>query len=274
MKKVLIILSLFLIIISTEKLSATTGTLKSASIIECDGVLYGTHGSDNHYHVAEVTEDGKYKAVGDTLGTDWTCKGILKNPSDDKVLEKVTATFDSCVDGDTANFIIDDEKVKFRFLAIDTPETVHPTKDVEAYGKNASEYTCNKLTNAKKIEIEYEESKTDKYGRSLGWIWVDDSLLQDELVNAGYAEVAYIYGTYKYTTKLCETQASAIQNSNGMWSDISKEEGYCSTLRTIERNNNNQNTTTTNEEENERFPYESIAAVAIIAVGIIIKIFK
>ncbi len=273
MKKVLIILSLFLIISIPTKLSATTGTLKSSSIVECDGILYGTHGTDNHYHVAEITEDGKYKAVGDSLGTNWTCKGELKSPSFDKTLEKVSATFDSCVDGDTANFIINNEKVKFRFLAIDTPETVHPTKEVEAYGKNASEYTCNKLTNAKTIEIEYEENKTDKYGRSLGWIWVDGSLLQEELVSVGYAEVAYIYGTYKYTTKLCETQKSAILNENGMWSDTSKEEGYCSTLRTVERKNNE----TTNEQiptEENKLPYETITAVAIIIVGIIIKMFK
>lgn len=139
--------------------------------------------------------------------------------------------FVRCVDGDTAVFKVDEEEVKFRFLAIDTPETVHPTKDVEAYGKDASEYTCNKLTNASSIVVEYENSnKTDKYGRSLAWIWVDGSLLQEELIDAGYAEVAYIYGTYKYTESLCLVQQDAKSNNLGIWYDGSREEGYCTTI--------------------------------------------
>lgn len=143
---------------------------------------------------------------------------------------KENATFVRCVDGDTALFKINDEEIKFRFLAIDTPETVHPTKEVEAYGKDASEYTCNKLTNAQYIVVEYENSnKKDKYGRSLAWIWVDGSLLQKELVAAGYAEVAYIYGNYKYTESLCVVQQSAIANNVGVWAD-GRKEGYCATL--------------------------------------------
>lgn len=146
----------------------------------------------------------------------------------DTTIESVT--FVRCVDGDTAIFSVNGEEIKFRFLAIDTPETVHPTKDVEAYGKDASEYTCNRLTNAENIIIEYEVSnKTDKYGRSLGWIWVDGFLLQKELVSIGYGEVAYIYGKYRYTESLCLAQKNAKEESLGMWSE-DKEEGYCSTV--------------------------------------------
>ncbi|MBE6148387.1 MAG: thermonuclease family protein [Firmicutes bacterium] len=139
-------------------------------------------------------------------------------------------SFVRCVDGDTAVFKVDEEEVKFRFLAIDTPETVHPTKEVEAYGKNASEYSCNKLTNAKEIIVEYEETnKSDKYGRSLGWIWVDGNLLQKELISVGYGEVAYIYGNYRYTKSLCLIQKEAKEKSLGLWAD-NKEEGYCATI--------------------------------------------
>lgn len=138
--------------------------------------------------------------------------------------------FVRCVDGDTAVFNLDGEDVKFRFLAIDTPETVHPTIEAEAYGKNASEYTCNKLSNAKEIVVEYESSnKIDKYDRHLAWIWVDGSLLQKELVDVGYAYVAYIYGDYRYTESLCLYQNKAKTESLGVWND-SLDEGYCSTI--------------------------------------------
>ena len=151
-------------------------------------------------------------------------------------IEKVT--FNRCVDGDTAVFNVGEEETKFRFLAIDTPETVHPTKEVEAFGKDASEYTCNKLTNAKSIIVEYETSnKTDKYGRSLAWIWVDGSLLQQELIDAGYAKVAYIYGKYRYTESLCLAQSKAKENTYGLWND-EKEDGYCSTVDLTNVENN------------------------------------
>lgn len=269
-KKVLIFI-LFLTLKLTN-LNASTGILKTSSMVECDGVLYGFHGPDKHYHIAEETSDGKYKAKGESLGTTIPCQKEVKSLSSSKELEKVTVTFDSCVDGDTANFIVNGKKTKFRFLAIDTPETVHPTKGVEKFGKNASEYTCNKLTNASLIEIEYEENKTDKYGRSLGWIWVDGSLLQDELVKYGYAEVAYIYSAYKYTSELCETQKNAILNNYGIWENKSRKEGYCSTIRIVERkvNENNEETNSNLKKENKNKSSEKKEYTKETIIGFII----
>ena len=50
--------------------------------------------------------------------------------------KEMKVKFYDCVDGDTAKFIYKDEKITARFLAIDTPETVHPTKEEEVYGKD------------------------------------------------------------------------------------------------------------------------------------------
>lgn len=135
-----------------------------------------------------------------------------------------------CVDGDTAVFVVDNEEIKFRFLAIDTPETVHPTKEEEAYGKQASEYTCNLLTNAKEILVEYENNnKKDKYGRALAWVWVDQKLLQDELIKKGYGKVAYIYGNYRYTSSLCLDERKAQEEILGIWNVQKAQETYCYT---------------------------------------------
>lgn len=144
--------------------------------------------------------------------------------------EKIDASLVKCVDGDTAVFKVNEEEIKFRFLAIDTPETVHPTKGEEEGGKVASNYTCERLQNAKKIQIAYDEksTKTDKYGRGLAWIYVDDVLLQEELIKLGYAEVAYIYGKYEFVDHLCEVQSVARDAKLGIWSG-EREEGYCKT---------------------------------------------
>lgn len=135
--------------------------------------------------------------------------------------EKKEVTFSSCTDGDTASVILGEEEIKLRFLAIDTPESVHPTIEEEPYGKEASNYTCEALENADKIEIEYDadSDKTDKYDRHLVWIFVNGELLQEKLIEEGLAEVAYLYGDYKYTSILEAKQLIAKTNKVGMWND-------------------------------------------------------
>lgn len=130
-------------------------------------------------------------------------------------------TLSKCVDGDTAKFIINNKEETVRFLAVDTPETKHPTKGEEPYGKEASNYTCNRLKEGNKIELEYDDNstKTDKYNRYLAWVFVDDNLLQAELVKNGLAEVAYLYGDYKYTDLLKDYEQTAIATKVGMHSD-------------------------------------------------------
>ena len=132
----------------------------------------------------------------------------------------INVKFSDCVDGDTAKFIYKDEKITARFLAIDTPETVHPTKEVEEYGKEASDYTCNKLKEANDIILEYDEDsdETDKYDRHLVWVFIDGELLQKKLVSKGLASVAYIYGDYKYTEDLELAEQEAEDNKLGIWS--------------------------------------------------------
>lgn len=134
--------------------------------------------------------------------------------------ERVSVKFEACVDGDTIKVILDNKKTTVRFLAIDTPETVHPTKGEQPFGKEASNYTCDKVKNAKKLEIEYDEgsTKTDKYNRALGWVFIDDTLLQKDLVSLGYAKVAYLYGDYKYTEDLKKEESIAKSKKLGVWS--------------------------------------------------------
>ena len=132
--------------------------------------------------------------------------------------QKLEVTLDKCVDGDTAWFYLNNEEIKARFLAIDTPES---TTKKEAFGKEASDFTCNLLKNANKIEIEYDDNsdKLDKYNRHLVWVFVDDNLLQDLIIKNGLGEVEYLYGDYKYTSILEASEILAKTNRVGMWND-------------------------------------------------------
>lgn len=134
-------------------------------------------------------------------------------------LEADSVMLSKCTDGDTAHFMIDGKDKTVRFLAIDTPETVKPNTPVQPYGKEASNRTCSLLKQADTIRLEYESEKTDKYGRLLAWVFVDDQLLQLDLIENGYAKVAYIYGDYKYTDILQQAESKAKKNKVGLWSE-------------------------------------------------------
>ena len=156
--------------------------------------------------------------------------------------EKKEVEFKSCIDGDTARFIMDKEEIKVRFLAIDTPETNHPKKGEEPYGKEAKEFTCNRITNASKIELEFDDNsdKKDKYNRYLAWVYVDDSLLEEELVQNGLAKVAYLYGDYSYTDELKKVEEEAKENKVGMYSDIDNSY-YTTHKEELSKNENKKN---------------------------------
>ena len=98
---------------------------------------------------------------------------------------------------------------------------MHPYKEVEEYGKDASEYTCNILKNANLLELSYEEnlSKTDKYGRILAWVFADNELVQEKLLKIGYAQVKYIYAKYSKLDTLYKAQNEAKTNKLGIWYD-------------------------------------------------------
>ena len=212
MKKVLFLFLCFLINISI--IDASSGALKKKSLIECDGVMYGYHAKDKHFHKA-ILKNGIYYADGEP---------IEKIPCANDTIAtdiKKEIKFSNCIDGDTAIFTLDGKFITVRFLAIDTPETKHPSKGREPYGKEASNFTCKMLKNANKIEIEFDKNsdEKDKYERYLGWIFVDDSLLQKLIVKNGLAEVASLYGDYKYTDQLLKVENEAKTNKLGIWSN-------------------------------------------------------
>ena len=132
--------------------------------------------------------------------------------------ERFEVSLIKCVDGDTAWFNIDGEKTKVRFLYIDTPES---TNQIEPYGKEASEYTKEQLTNASTIELELnnEGDKTDKYNRLLAWVFVDGELLQEKLAHKGLVEKFYDYGVeYTYKEVIIKADKEAQKKHVGIYS--------------------------------------------------------
>ena len=131
------------------------------------------------------------------------------------------------VDGDTAVIRVNGEDRRVRFLGVDTPETVHPSKGVQPYGKEASNFTKETLT-GRKVWLEYDKSPQDRYNRYLAYIWlskpnkIDDQTVRKEMFNAklladGYAKVMIIKPNTKYANLFNEIQNEAKKSKRGIW---------------------------------------------------------
>jgi len=134
---------------------------------------------------------------------------------------RIEVKYKRIVDGDTAIFIINDEEMRVRFIGINTPESVAEDRPAEKYGKEASEFADEKLTNASKVEIEYEPKadKQDKFGRELAWIWVDGKLLEELLIKEGLATTYLLKDNYKYTEILKKAEEKAKNEGTNIWSE-------------------------------------------------------
>ncbi len=67
------------------------------------------------------------------------------------------------VDGDTIQVCcVFGDRVKVRYIGVDTPETHHPMRGVEPYGKEAAEAN-RKLVDGKTVRLEFDVQQLDRY---------------------------------------------------------------------------------------------------------------
>jgi len=194
----------------------------SKNITEYNGKYYGYHKEDGkkHYHQVKWDEENKkWIIVMPAVYYDENFNKIENNYEENT--NKIKVELVEIVDGDTAKFNMDGEKVTVRFLGVNTKETAHPEIGEEAFGKEGKDFTKEKLENATKIELEFDNKadKKDKYDRYLAWVWIDDVLLQNLLVENGLAETYMLQNDYKYAGMLQESEEVAKNNKLGIWSN-------------------------------------------------------
>lgn len=173
--------------------------------------------------------------------------------------DRIPVELTSTVDGDTAKFKYNGKEESFRFLLIDTPETKHPRVGKQPFGQEASDRTSELLNNANDIKVEFDVGeKKDKYGRYLGYIYVDGEMLNNILVREGLAKVAYVYPpNTRHLDTLEESQEKAKEEEIGIWSldsafedDNSSEDNDSSNTNSEDSESNNSNSGTENNSVN------------------------
>ena len=132
------------------------------------------------------------------------------------------------VDGDT---IVVKGIGKVRLIGVDTPETKHPRKPVEYFGKEASAFTKG-MVEGKKVRLEYDWQRKDKYNRTLTYVYVMTNDVRDmpefknrasielmvnaELIKQGYGH-AYTRYSFKYLEQFRKYEKEAREKKRGLW---------------------------------------------------------
>jgi micrococcal nuclease len=113
------------------------------------------------------------------------------------------------IDGDTIQLEGGD---RVRYIGMNTPEL----ETNECFATEASEINKN-LVLGKIIKLEKDISDTDKYGRLLRYVYVDNVFIDDYLVKNGDAKVMTIPPDTKYKDEFLQSQNYAKQNNLGLW---------------------------------------------------------
>lgn len=113
-------------------------------------------------------------------------------------------------DGDTLIVLREGKQVRIGLYGIDTPEKAQP------FGKTANQFTSS-LVLGKRISI--ERMARDRYGREQGLIFVDKTLVNEELVKAGLAWVYWKYCHHPICESWKNFQLRARIDKRGLWSE-------------------------------------------------------
>ncbi|MFD1362839.1 thermonuclease family protein [Lentibacillus salinarum] len=144
---------------------------------------------------------------------------ILKSQQNNAPEDAEKATISKVVDGDTIEVNYNGSTEDVRLLLVDTPETVHPSKPVQPFGPEASEFAKDTLTPGESVKIEFDGPKRDNYDRLLGYIWHDGHNFNKQLLKKGLARYAYAYDPpYTHQEAFQQAEANARNNEIGIWS--------------------------------------------------------
>ncbi len=131
------------------------------------------------------------------------------------------------VDGDT---LLLETGERVRLIGIDTPEMHESSKlyrdsqrtkqdvaTIQKMGKRAYEFT-KKLVEGKRVSLEFDVEKYDKYDRLLAYVYLKDgTFVNAEIVKQGCASLMTIPPNVKYADLFLKLYQEARENRRGLW---------------------------------------------------------
>lgn len=120
------------------------------------------------------------------------------------------------VDGDT---VVVDGGRTVRLLGVDSPETVHPEREVECYGPEASAYLAGLVPPGTRVRLVAGDEPRDRYGRALAWVHraADGLFVNAALVRDGYARPLSVPPNDRFAGEMDLLAAGARDAGSGLW---------------------------------------------------------
>jgi micrococcal nuclease len=120
------------------------------------------------------------------------------------------------VDGDTIRVRIGDRVERVRYIGVNAPELHHPRRGEEPGGREAAAVNAE-LVAGRTVRLVLDVQSRDRFGRLLAYVWVDDVMVNAELVRRGYAQVMTVPPNVRYQSLFLELQRDARRAGRGLW---------------------------------------------------------
>jgi len=165
------------------------------------------HDVNDTAHATQAPASGESTSTPvPTTGSSFACINATPDRTSVGVVTKV-------VDGDTIHVRIDNTDYTVRYIGIDTPEDTAKGEwmSVEATTRN------KELVLGKNVTLVKDVRETDRYSRLLRFVFVEDVLVNFELVREGYAQAKPYTPDISCKGTFYEAQLLAQQEHRGLW---------------------------------------------------------
>ena len=129
--------------------------------------------------------------------------------------QKIPASIKRVVSGQTLEVIIDERTYKLRLTGLNAPSVSQ-----KPWGINAKQFlidTLIKNSSSSPLFLETDVTVSDKFGRLQGYVWYQKQLINQTLIEEGYAIVNLTYTDGKYDQQLLNAQNYARIMGKGIW---------------------------------------------------------
>jgi len=115
------------------------------------------------------------------------------------------------VDGDT---LLLDGNIAVRLIGVDTADSKHP---LHPSGPQAAEFSRSRVE-GRDVTLQLDRERRDGNGRILAYVYADGSMLNEELIRAGFARADTSFNLDRPTaTRFRRAEDEARQAGRGIW---------------------------------------------------------
>lgn len=133
--------------------------------------------------------------------------------------EGIEAPVERVVDGDTIRVRYEGRSERVRYIGVDTPETRHPRKGLEPYGREATEAN-RRLVEGRRVRLVFDVQERDRYGRLLAYVYLPDgTFVNARLVQQGYARVLTVPPNVRHAELFGRLERQAREERRGLWAE-------------------------------------------------------